>query len=118
MKTNLKNDIYYIRFIIPIFLFSSFVYTCIHKEGQSEMLFELALPMIYAAATPVIMYFTDERSRWISFSAGLPGRRFGYIHAKYISSGSLLLTVMAASVICLMLIKNNELNTQMPLGNL
>ena len=118
MKAILKNDWYSVRYLILILTLMSVLSSWLNSITPEEGFFSLASPLIYAGFIPPALYMIDDRSKWGRFSAGLPGRRSDYIHAKYIIVVVSVIVVMAVTIICYLIrifnIEKNELNEQLP----
>ena len=99
MKAALKNDWYYLRFLLPILLIFSVLSTVTYNLPPDEGYYSLVSPLLYASCIPAALFLLNERSRWGSFFAAMPGKRSAFIHAKYIAAFSSLTFVMAVLVI-------------------
>ena len=118
MKAALKNDWYSLRFMLLIMSILCVLLVEVYTITPSDGFFEIASPILYTAFIPIALYMIDERSKWGSFAAGLPGKRSAYIHAKYIAGIVSILLAMAVSIICCLVrvfvTGQNETDGQIP----
>ena len=119
MKAALKNDWYYLRFLLPILLIFSVLSTVTYNLPPDEGYYSLVSPLLYASCIPAALFLLNERSRWGSFFAAMPGKRSAFIHAKYIAAFLSIIFVMAVLVIsCIVYVfasGNNEMDKEMPI---
>lgn len=119
MKAALKNDWYFLRYLLPILLFISVLSAVTYNLPPDEGYYSLAAPLLYASCIPAALFLLNERSRWGSFFAALPGKRSAYINAKYIAAFISLIFVMAVLVISYIInvfvSGHNEINREMPM---
>ena len=119
MKAALKNDWYYLRFLLPILLLFSVLSTVTYNLPPDEGYYSLAAPLLYTSCIPAALFLLNERSRWGSFFAALPGKRSAYINAKYIAAFISLIFVMAVLVISFTInvfaSGHNEMDKEMPM---
>lgn len=119
MKAALKNDWYYLRFLLPILLIFSVLSTVTYNLPPDEGYYSLVSPLLYASCIPAALFLLNERSRWGSFFAAMPGKRSAFIHAKYIAAFLSIIFVMAVLVIsCIINVfanGHNEMDKEMPM---
>lgn len=119
MKAALKNDWYFLRYLLPILLFISVLSAVTYNLPPDEGYYSLAAPLLYASCIPAALFLLNERSRWGSFFAALPGKRSAYINAKYIAAFISLILVMAvlvnSCIIYVFVSGHNEMNKEMPM---
>ena len=117
MKAALKNDWYFLRFLMPILVIFSVLSTVTYNLPPDEGYYSFAAPLLYASCIPAALFLLNERSKWGSFFAAMPGKCSAYIHAKYTATILCLIFVLAVLVICCIFnvfaAGQNEMNDQL-----